>query len=329
MRSHRARLRSLPGTAAEWFAARLGPHDAELEWRFSEWLARDPKNAEEYALCGLTWELSAAAAVGVDGRVDVRPAWYRRGLTYGIATLAATVLLALAIFRFIPPAATEWHTGPGGLSTVVLADGSRITLNTRSTLEVRLGRTRREVRMQEGEAFFEVARDPSRPFVVETPLGVARAVGTRFNVLLEGEREEVATEEGKVLVRALGGSTAGVLATAGTRATLVRGEPQPALDRADLTRIDNWRASRLEFDRVPLEAALREFSRYTSVPVRAPSADVQRTYISAVLKTGDLQALRATLQGAFGLRVVAGKNEWLVVAPSDSAAFPPGTTTER
>lgn len=323
--SHRGEARSLPHTAAEWFAARLHSHDSELEKHFSEWLAQDPKNADEYALCDLTWELSAAASVGLDAQqVSVRPAWYRRVLVYGVG-MAAALLLALAIDRFMPPKAIQWHTGPGEQRTIALEDGSRIILNTRSTVEVRMGHKRREIRMQTGEAFFEVAKDASRPFVVETPLGLARAVGTRFNVLLDGEREEVATEEGKVLVQRSGGTTTGILTAAGTRATLVRGEPRPALDRADFTRIDNWRAHRLEFDRVPLEAALREFSRYTPVPVRAASADVQRTYISAVLKTGDVEALRATLKAAFGLRLVAGKNEWLVVAPGDRSGLPPAT----
>jgi transmembrane sensor len=197
--------------------------------------------------------------------------------------------------------------------TVALEDGSRITLNTRSNLEVRMSHSRREIRLLAGEAFFEVAKDVSRPFLVTTALGEARAVGTRFNVLLEGDREEIATEEGKVLVRTSASKAAAVLASAGMEATLVHGQASPVLGHADLARIENWRASRLEFDRVPLDTALKEISRYTALPVRAPSLDVQRIRISAVLKTGDIQALKAMLKGAFGLDIVEGKGEWLVV----------------
>jgi transmembrane sensor len=272
------------------------------------------RNAEEYALCERAWELSAAAAEGLDREVRVRSS-YRRRAVGGIAALASAALIVLTVSWLMPPAPTVWRTGPGEQRTLALEDGSRITMNTRSTLEVRIDRSKREIRMQGGEAFYEVAKDESRPFVVETSLGTARAVGTRFNVLVDGDRVEVATEEGKVLVQTLDRSGAGVLATAGTRATLVHGEFRPALDRADLTRIENWRARRLEFDRVPLDAALKEFSRYTPVPIRAGSPDVGQIYVSAVLKVGDVDALRATLKGAFGLTVVAGRDEWLVTAP--------------
>ena len=69
----------------------------------------------------------------------------------------------------------------------------------------------------------------------------------------------------------------------------------------------------LNIPRQSLDTALKEISRYTALPVRAPSLDVQRIRISAVLKTGDIQALKAMLKGAFGLDIVEGKGEWLVV----------------
>jgi transmembrane sensor len=300
-------------TAAEWFAARLQPHDAELEQHFSDWLAEDARNLDEYALCCLTWELSGAVSRDVETELAGRPSQFGRRITYAVAAVVVALVLSFAVHERAPPAASQWHTGPGMQRTVALEDGSRITLNTRSNLEVRMSHSRREIRLLAGEAFFEVAKDVARPFLVTTALGEARAVGTRFNVLLEGDREEIATEEGKVLVRTSASKAAAVLASAGMEATLVQGEASPVLGHADLARIENWRANRLEFDRVPLDTALKEISRYTALPVRAPSLDVQRIRISAVLKTGDIQALKAMLKGAFGLDIVEGKGEWLVV----------------
>ena len=97
------------------------------------------------------------------------------------------------------------------------------------------------------------------------------------------------------------------------------GGARPELDRADLNRIENWRARRLEFDRVPLDAVLREFSRYLAVPIRAATPQVGQIPVSAVLKAGDVEALRATLNGAFGLTLAAGEEEWLVSAPANAA----------
>jgi len=304
-----------PSTAAEWFAARRGPTDAELERRFARWLAENPRNVDEYALCNLTWELSADAAAALAPEPASQPRWIRRAAV-AAAALAACTVAAVALVWVNSPAPLRVTTLPGEQRILALEDGSQVTLNTRSALEVRLGRRERSIRMLDGEAFFIVAKDASRPFVVETPLGRARAVGTRFNVFLADQRVEVSTEEGRVLVQPGDRRGAAVMATPGTRATLERGGATPTLAAADLSRIDNWRAHRLEFDRVPLADALAEISRYTALPIRAGSAAIGRTQVSAVLRTGDVDALRATLKGAFGFELVQTQDGWIVAAPS-------------
>ena len=188
-------------------------------------------------------------------------------------------------------------------------------LHPRSMLEIRMGARRREVRLIKGEAYFEVAHDESRPFVVRTSLGSIRAVGTRFDVLLDDQRVEVALEEGRVMVRSTLPDAREVLTVAGMSATLLPGSADPHLQPADLNRIENWRARRIEFDRVPLATALREFSRYTPLPIHAGSPQIAQMPISAVLKAGDVAALRATLKGAFGLQVIETRDALIVSEP--------------
>ena len=308
-------------TAAEWFAARRRPQNAGFEAQFSQWLQETPRNAEEYALCELAWGLSASAAEGLHGEMRARP-WYRKPAVAAAAAAVLAGVVALAAYWTMTPAPLVLRTGPGEQRTIALADGTQLTINTRSNIEVRMNRSRREVHIIEGEVFFAVAKDPSRPFLVETGLGIARAVGTRFNVLVDPAHVEVATEEGSVWVTAASDGSTGVMASAGLRATLVQGHPSPVLDKADLARVENWRARRLEFDDVPLEAALREFSRYTDLPIRAATREIGHIPVSAVLNVGDVNALRATLKGAFGLNVVENGAGWLVVA-SDSSSKPP------
>ena len=311
-----------PRTAAQWFAARRSTPNDDLERRFSAWLAASAANFEAYALCELTWELSATAAAGMTaspaaspGALPARLPWHRRSIVRAAA--AAAVLVAVGVLTFIQltrPVVSVWQTRPGEQLSVSLQDGSHITLNTRSKVEARMSRSRRVVRVLEGEVFFAVARDRLRPFYVETALGSVRAVGTRFDVLLDTQHLEVNMEEGKVLIRSAAAGGQESMAEAGMRATLLAGSSRPKVDSADLNRIENWRAHRVEFDRVPLGAALQELSRYTAVPIRAGSPEVGRIMISAVLKTGDVEALRATLRGAFGLRVDEGDGGYVVVA---------------
>lgn len=311
--------RSEPATAAEWFAARRGRalHDESLERRFRDWLSSSTENFQAYALCELTWELTAAAAAGLSVPTTwVR--WYRaRWVTAVAASIAVALFAVTVVWGYLRMTSVEpivASTQPGEQRLLQLTDGSRITLNTRSAVEVRLSSRERHIRIAAGEVFFDVAHE-SRPFIVETPLGTVRAVGTRFDVLLEDGRVEVNMEEGRVLVKGRAADAPEVAAGAGVRATLRPGDIAADLGSADLERVENWRANRIEFDRVALAVALKEFSRYTNIRIRASTPEIGSVAITAVLKTGDVDALRATLNAAFGLRLEQSGNELLVTEP--------------
>jgi transmembrane sensor len=304
-----------PGTAAEWFAARRAPVDARAEQQFQEWLAEAPSRAEEYALCEILWEVSGEAAAELGTPDRVRPRSRRRA--WSVAAVAASLAVAALATWFWPTLPQSFATEPGEQRTIVLGDGSRVTLNTRTRILVTLGRSSRDVVLDAGEAFFVVAKDPDRPFLVRTRLGAARAVGTHFDVYLDDERLTVTTEEGKVLVGSAAGD--GVLVAAGRRADLRSGMSQATVGAADVGAALNWLNQRLEVNNVPLADVLRDFSRYTALPIRAATPSIAALRVSAVLRTGDIEALEATLKGALGLDVERHGGE-LVVAPG---ATPP------
>lgn len=296
-----------PTSAAQWFAARRGRKDAQTEQAFRQWLAQDPANAEEYALCDIAWAVCGEAARQAEVQ---NPRSRSRALQ--LAAAAAVAALAAGVsFWFWPAPWTDWSTTAGEQRTLVLEDGSRITLNTRTHIEVRLARQHRDVRLLDGEAYFEVAKDPSRPFIVQTSLGSARAVGTQFNVYLARSHLAVTTAEGRVLVNGAAGS--GVLVDAGNQAQVDGPALSASVAAANVSGALSWRAQRLEVDDMPLARVLQEFSRYTALPVRAGSDAIGALRVSAVLRTGDLDALRATLKGAFGLNIQQRGEEYLVL----------------
>jgi len=302
--------RARPRTAAEWFAARRGRIDANLDRRFHDWLAEHPSHAEEFALCEIAWEVSREAALQVpephsSGRGQAR-------LFRPAAVVTAAAIAASLVVWWWPPTTQRWATAPGEQRAVTLVDGSRVTLNTRTRLAVRFTHHARDVVLEGGEAFFEVARDTSRPFTVLTSLGTARAVGTRFNVYLEDRQLTVTTEHGQVLVGEKRGDS-GVLVDAGRQAEVGPDLARPVVRAADLTRILNWRNERLEADDVPLAVVLRDFSRYTLVPVRSATPEIGAVRVTAVVRTGDIDSLEAMLKGALGLEVERRGGEMVVV----------------
>jgi transmembrane sensor len=309
----RARLRRRPSSAAEWFAARQGSADPTLERQFHAWLAEDASHGEEYALCEITWEVSQDAAR--QALVPRRPDEGRHRTMSRAALAAAAAAAAMAAVVWLwPPASQTYATVAGEQRTLVLDDGSHVTLNTRSRIVVRLARRARTVALQEGEAFFDVSKDASRPFTVSTALGSARAVGTRFDVHLDEGRLLVTTAEGRVFVKGIG-SSEGENVDAGSRASLGQGTPGVVVEPANLGAELGWLSRRLEADDAPLGEVLQAFSRYTSLPVHAATPAIAALRVSAVLRTGDLDALQATLAGAFGLSLERHSNEWLVVDP--------------
>jgi transmembrane sensor len=270
-------------------------------------LSEHPTHAEDYALCEVLWEASREAA----RREPEPPIAAARTSWRPVLAFALASLVVFAIFLWARAPQT-WTTRVGEQRTLLLSDGSWVTLNTRTRIEVRLSRHARDIELREGEAYFEVAKDSTRPFTVHTSLGMAQAVGTQFNVYLDQDRLKVTTAKGTVLV---GGNSPGAMALvdAGAQAELRSGRPAPILAAANLTSVLSWRAQRLDVDDAPLADVLKDFSRYTPTSIRAGSPDIAALRVSAVLRVGDIAALETTLMGAFGLRLERRGGEIVVV----------------
>jgi transmembrane sensor len=183
---------------------------------------------------------------------------------------------------------TTTATAVGKFKRVTLPDGSLLTLNTDSAVEVAFDPAARHVRLLRGEAYFKVAHAPERPFRVEAAQVHVQAVGTAFNVRYHAKKVEVTVTEGRVALNDATGfaltlaSPAEELAAApsppaaetvaaGARATValtVTGAPAmgpvnvsrllaPAVDSALA-----WQSGRLEFSETPLAEVVSEFNRY-------------------------------------------------------------------
>ncbi|ALN82855.1 FecR family protein [Lysobacter antibioticus] len=193
-----------------------------------------------------------------------------RGLRY--AAVAVLALVGVASFwgwqRHAVVEQASYRTAMGDLSDVALADGSQATLSSDSRIEVALSRSERHVELQQGEAFFDVAKDAGRPFAVVAGGRRVIAVGTRFSVRREGADLRVVVTEGTVRLESepVGGRRqptsvlpAGSTAFASRSGVLVRiGSVEDAERQVD------WRRGYLVFRDTPLSAAAAEFNRYNA-----------------------------------------------------------------
>ena len=237
----------------------------------------------------------------------------RRAPAFALATLAI-VCSGLWLLRPAPgePGAERLvATAVGGQREERLADGSRVHLNTDSLITVQFGAGERRVRLLRGEAAFDVAHDPERPFSVYAHNRIVTALGTRFTVRLGAQKVRVAVAAGKV---ALGRASPGskrrpapgaqpaqdvMFLVQGQRAELpLAGIAAPvlaAMDQQAQERTFSWLQGRLIFDDERLATIVAEVSRYTAVKLTiAPELGDIR--LSGRFKTGDTEALLEALE---------------------------------
>lgn len=268
-----------------WWAAN-GAHRAAFMHHQNDWNAFDALPAGSLHTLRQNLADDKAAAARVAAR---RRAWWRELFAWAPQGAMAAMLimvscggyLAWSLWQQQPVFAQSFATTRGQQLEVTLPEGSRLRLDTLTSADVTFYRERRELRLPQGQAMFQIMGDPARPFdVLAGPLRI-RVVGTRFSVRYTPgvpgyAGVHVAVEEGRVRVALAERSAAG-----DTAVELVAGQ-QIASDMAGLlgavsaipvTGMATWRENRVSFDNAPLDQVLAEFARYGPVPltVREPS----------------------------------------------------------
>jgi transmembrane sensor len=265
--------------ATEWVARiDAGPLDAATQAGLDAWLASDDRHRGAFFRATVVWRMLDRAGALAGGEQSYRPPIEderpvvpsrtivgRRGLLWGGGAIAASLVAAMLgrqmLFRAEPDLI---RTAVGEIRKVPLGDRSTATVNTATTLQVDFGPERRDVRLDSGEAWFEVAKDATRPFVVAAGEVRVRAVGTAFSVHRLADGADVQVTEGIVDVWVDGRENDRVRVAAGARTSVTQAEgPRPAV--ADLVGIDRklaWRDGALKFEGDTLGAAAAEFNRY-------------------------------------------------------------------
>ena len=202
----------------------------------------------------------------------------------------------------------HYASAVGQVQTLTLPDGSLATLSSDSQLDVRITRQERHVALTRGEAFFDVAHDRRRPFVVEAQGRRVAAVGTRFSVRRNPEDVRVVVTEGKVRLETRIGDDgraqpvsllpAGSVATAGRNGVLVRSVPV-----ADAERYLEWREGFLTFDDTSLAEAAAEFNRFNARKLELADATVADLRVGGNFRWSNAEGFARLLEQGFPVRV--------------------------
>ena len=344
--------KELAEEAAQWLIRLDGdapPSDEELR-ALGEWLHRSPAHREELESMAALWgrmniltELAVPLGHASRAIPMQRPLWRRAGVLL-TATAALVILIGVMIMQSRttnPMLETNglYATAVGQQSTMKLADGSQVMLNTNSQIKVEYGETHRNIYLLQGEALFTVAKNSERPFRVYAGSGLIEAVGTAFSVYLKGAQVDVAVTEGRVALasintpraqvsdvdhasmQSLGVVSAGEVATIRSPATdpaadgvAVLQELEPIPPQALAQRLA-WQSGVLMFSGETLENVVKELGRYTTMSIEIPDDTIRSMRVGGRFPVGETEAMLAALETNFNLRVIRVSHNRVVLAP--------------
>jgi len=317
-----SRFEGIEDQAAHWLAREDRGFDASERATFEAWLNQSTENKVAYLRLKAAWQrVDRLAALR---QPEMARPLRAHGWETGYRALAATVLLAIGIGLgvyylagvdvFSVGSAPVYVTGVGQQQTVRLADGTSVELNTNTRLRAKMTSTARVVRLEHGEAFFDVARDPGRPFVVYAGNRKITDIGTKFSVRHDGEDVLVLVAEGRVRVdipNARAGARpieagAASMIVAKADGTLVAQKSQRAIeDRLA------WRQGMLAFDQDTLASAAAEFNRYndTRIIVVGSARDLR---IGGRFRPDNVEGFVSSIREGFGLKIERTSAEIIV-----------------
>lgn len=340
--------------AAEWLAALDRGLDEQEEQALHTWLEQRHEHAEALVKYASMWDLfdvlnpiadilpieNYADETRIQHAVSTVVAKQQTGAEqadqgianmadnktirqYNYAIASSVVLMAVLLSSWlvflkqpdVPPiVAQHYKTKVGEQSSVSLADGSQLKLNTNSHISVLYSDQQRKVELLQGEVYFDVAKNPQRPFVVHTAYDQVTAIGTAFNIKLNnGSGTEVVVTEGKVKIDslrpALDGKTntsqqaknyAPVYLSQGEKVLIHQHEAQVSYEQ-NLDSALAWRDGMLIFEGQTLNYVINEIGRYTPLSFKIVDKEIESIPVGGFFRTGDLEQLLGVLEQNFGI----------------------------
>ncbi len=331
--------------AGDWLARRDSQSWSDREQAaFDQWLDESPEHRVAYWRLENAWEQALrlkALGAGLHSDKPPPPGQWKsspffsqraaatrtseRKVGLRFRTLAASLAGAVAVASawYLWPSGNTYETPVGGVASLPISDGSKVILNTNSEIKVAIGDKERRIELERGEAFFNVAKDPARPFVVSVGDKRIVAVGTAFSVRRDrsraGDEVQVVVTEGVVRVESESGQgveaivprqlNAGSVARANRDGLMVQTKQLPEAEEQLA-----WRSGVLVFRDVTLAEAAAEFNRYNERKIVIEDAAIAGLRVAGNFRTTNVDAFVGLLEQGYPVRTEFQSREIIVSA---------------
>lgn len=284
--------------AADWLA-RLHADDrsGDDEAGFSRWVAADTRNADAFERTSAIWD----SLGGLPQQPPVRTATLSRRMV--LAGSAVVAVIGATALSWQEAGAVEYETAVGEQRRIVLEDGSRVMLDTATSIRFVAEAKLRTLELVAGRIDIEIAADP-RPFVIDAGPRRARTRAARLDVRRDGEAVALTTIAGTASVSSAADDAAPVSVSAGERFAMAQ-DQSVNVDRPELNDLTAWQTGRLAFRDETLATAVSEMNRYSSRQLVIADAQAAQLRLSGVYRVGDPEAFARSLAVLLAVRVEA------------------------
>jgi len=254
---------------------------------------------------------------GTEESESRRPVW---SWAAAVAAVLVTVSLVITYVAYRDPQTIR--TGAGERREVTLADGSLVRVSPKTTLRVHFTEHERSVLLLSGNAVFRVAKDRTRPFLVETDHARVRAVGTEFGVEHQADEVIVTVEEGRVAVAQPGAGFAPDLGAlplievslgADQQVVVPQAGPMGLIRKVNSRRELSWADGRLVFEQASVSEVAQRFNRLNRIHIEIHDPKLAARPVSAVFNASDPEAFIVFLESVANVRVLRPAPDVIVV----------------
>jgi len=279
---------------------------------FKRWRQQNPDHDQAYRDIANLWQ-QLPGPLHADRQRRRELAAQRRRTTFarrGLGLAAAASLLVVVIAGFYPdyvqnPLA-DYRTHIGEQTSITLADGSVVHLNTNTAIDVSISGNERRIKLLRGEAEFEVAHDSSRPFRVNAGSTTTEALGTRFIVRYDGKAGAVTLLQGKVRTNrpsSEGAQTDSATLQPGQQLAF-NAESLGNLQSVELSNADAWRRGRLLMNFVPLKQVIAEINRYRRGQIKLLDDKLAEREVNIAVDIKQIDAWLEALQQTLPIKII-------------------------
>lgn len=307
---------ALEREAANWFVRFDGDGVSNADRQsFQAWIGRSQQHKDAFDRVSAFWggagaldELKdLAVADDMPGLLRVNQGAKRsqnmRRMMVGAIAASLLIVCGVVIASFDRDYVGQYATAIGEQETIDLPDGSTVVLNTNSAFEVAYRDGARKIIMSKGEAFFDVAPNPNKPFSVSTDKGVVTAVGTSFSVRVHDDKIDVLVTEGRVSLAAVQESkvldaspaqaSPPVTEVSAGQSIEFAQSPQAIeiIEAAVAEKVLDWQDGIISFNGETLEEVIADLNRYTDMTIEITDDALRHQQIVAYYRVGEIEPM--------------------------------------